>query len=144
MNLYNTPMMPSPFDDSAKARQMRMGLLRDGGAADQDAIAVLSRVFAGLLFDDLCESSPDMERVFEVCKRISQLQKSGDAKKALLYICLQYDRLLQPLPEPIWWIVGNPALVESFVNGFSDCINGFARQLAVLENNNEHKEESVC
>ena len=118
MNLYNTPMTPGPFDDSAKARQTRMGLLQSDGKADQDAVAILSRVYAGLLFDDLCESSPDMERVYAVCDRMAELLAQGSAKKALLYICLQYDGLLRPLPEPIWWIVGNPALVEPFCEGF--------------------------
>ena len=111
-------MTPGPFDESAKARQTRMGLLQSDGKADQDAVAILSRVYAGLLFDDLCESSPDMERVYAVCDRMAELWAQGSAKKALLYICLQYDGLLRPLPEPIWWIVGNPALVEPFCEGF--------------------------
>ena len=118
MNLYNTPIMPGPFDDSAKARQTRMGLLQSDGAPDQEAVAVLSRVYAGLMFDDLCESSPDMERVYAICGRFAELQKQGDAKKTLLFICLQYDGMLRALPEPIWWIVGNPALVEPFCEGF--------------------------
>ena len=118
MNLYNTPMTPGPFDDSAKARQARMGLLQSDGAPDRDAVAVLSRVYAGLMFDDLCESSPDMERVYAICDRFEELWTQGDVKKALLFICLQYDGLLRPLPEPIWWIVGNPALVEPFCEGF--------------------------
>ena len=51
-------------------------------------------------------------------ERIQEERAQGSAKKALLYICLQYDGLLRPLPEPIWWIVGNPALVEPFCEGF--------------------------
>ena len=132
MNLYNTPMTPGPFDDSAKARQTRMGLLQSDGKADQDVVAILSRVYAGLLFDDLCESSPDMERVYAVCDRMAELWAQGSAKKALLYICLQYDGLLRPLPEPIWWIVGNPALVEPFCEGFVRSLSEFKNESEVM------------
>ena len=117
MNLYNAPMA-GPFDDSARARQARMGLLDTEGRADQDAVAVMARVYAGLLFDDLCESSPDMEHVCAICDRFEELRGTGDAQQILLYICLQYDALLRPLPEPIWWIVGNSALVEPFCESF--------------------------
>lgn len=125
MNLYNTPMVPEPFDDSARARQIRMGLLAADGKADADAVAVLARVYAGLLFDDLCETSPDVEQVYAVCDRFEALQKEGDARKILLYICVQYDGMLRALPEPIWWIVGNPALVEPFAEGFAQRLSEF-------------------
>lgn len=132
MNLYHTPMMPGPFDDSAAARQIRMGLLKRDGTPDQDSIAVLSRVFAGLLFDDLCESSPDMERVYDICDRFEHLRVQGNAKQTLLFICLQYDGLLQHLPGPIWWIVGNPALVEPFCAGFVQCLREFRTESEVM------------
>ena len=88
------------------------------GRADADAVSALARVYAGLMFDDLCEMSPDIERVNAICDHFDALLAEGDVRKALLYICIQYDGMLRPLPEPIWWIVGNPALVEPFVEGF--------------------------
>ena len=79
MNLYNTPMLPGPFDDSATARQTRMGLLQSDGSPEQDAVSVLARVYAGLLFDDLCETlncsrlKSDLEKynhmVYPLCKQ---------------------------------------------------------------------------
>ena len=132
MNLYNTPMLPGPFDDSARARQVRMGLLRSDGTPDQDAITVLSRAYAGLMFDDLCESSPDMERVYIICDHFSELQVQGDERKTLLFICLQYDSMLRALPEPIWWIVGNPALVRPFCEGFVRRLCEFRNESEVM------------
>lgn len=132
MNLYHTPMMPGPFDDSAKARQTRMGLLKSDGSPDQAAVAVIARVYAGLMFDDLCESSPDMERVYAICDRFEEMRINGDAKKTLLFICLQYDGMLQPLPEPVWWIVGSPALVELFCEGFTTRLREFRTESEVM------------
>ena len=115
---YNLPIISNPFDDSARARQRRMGLLEANGRPDADAIAVLARVYAGLLYDDLCETSLDAEQVRDVCDRFESLREKGDAQKTLLYIFAQYDWMFGALPEPIWWIIGNPALVEPFVEGF--------------------------
>ena len=123
MNLYHTPMIPGPFDDSAHARQIRMGLLDTAGKPNLESVAVLARVYAGLMFDDLCETSPSIEEVYAVCDRLEALRKEGDARKALLYICVQYDGMLRALPEPIWWIVGNAALVQPFVEGFGRHMN---------------------
>ena len=132
MNLYHTPMTPGPFDDSARARQIRMGLLDTDGRADADAVAVLTRVYAALMFDDLCETSPDIERVNALCDHFDALLTEGDVRKALLYICIQYDGMLRPLPEPIWWIVGNPALVEPFVEGFVRRLSEFRSESEVM------------
>lgn len=118
MNLYHTPMIPGPFDDSARARQIRMGLLDTAGKPDLEAVAVLARVYAGLMFDDLCETSPSLEEVYAICDRFETLRRDGDTRKMLLYICVQYDGMLRALPEPIWWIVGNAALVQPFVECF--------------------------
>lgn len=123
MNLYHTPMIPGPFDDSACARQIRMGLLDTAGKPNLESVAVLARVYAGLMFDDLCETSPSIEEVYAVCDRLETLGKEGDARKALLYICVQYDGMLRALPEPIWWIVGNAALVQPFVESFGRHMN---------------------
>lgn len=127
MNLYHTPMMPGPFDDTAQARQKRMGLIDDSGRPDQVALAAMARVYAGLMFDDLCESSPDMERVYAVCERFKSLAGAGETRKTMIFICLQYDGMLRPLPDPIWWIAGSDALLVPFVETFVHCIAEYAQ-----------------
>ena len=123
MNLYHTPMIPGPFDDSARSRQIRMGLLDTAGKPNLESVTILAQVYAGLMFDDLCEILPSIEEVYAVCDRLEALRKEGDARKALLYICVQYDGMLRALPEPIWWIVGNAALVQAFVERFGKHMN---------------------
>ena len=53
-----------PFDDSALERQRRMGLVSADGKADKDAIAVLCCIYAGQLFDDLCDFYQCLEDVY--------------------------------------------------------------------------------
>ncbi len=55
----------SPFDDSAQERQRRMGLVLEDGKPDKDAVAVLSCVYAGQYFDDLCDFCQDIQSVRE-------------------------------------------------------------------------------
>ena len=59
MQLQSTVRPQNPFDDGASERLCRMGLLSDDGNTEMAALSALSRVFAGLLFDDLCESCQD-------------------------------------------------------------------------------------
>lgn len=128
MEFYGMPKIASPFDESARQRQMHMGLLDAEGGVDQDAVAVIARVYAGLLYDDLCESPYNEERLPEICDRLTELQETGDMQQMLILICLQYDSLLRALPEAIWWIVGSPALIEPFITAFSQRLCEFVEQ----------------
>ncbi|MBP5718892.1 MAG: hypothetical protein J6X53_07940, partial [Abditibacteriota bacterium] len=65
----------SPFDDSAHARQIRMGLLNDLGVPEQDAMAVLCRVYASLFYDGLCDNFSDMGSVVYYCPQLMETQK---------------------------------------------------------------------
>lgn len=131
MKFYDIPfpIPPGLFDDSTTARQTRMGLLQSNGTPDQDAIAVLSRVFARMMFDDLCESLPDMDGVYAICEHFEDLWAQKAVKKMLLYLRLQYEGLLRPFPEPIWWIVDNPALIEPFCEGFVRRLSEFKSEV---------------
>lgn len=112
----------SPFDDSAVGRIRRMNLISESGKTNCSAVGVLSRVYAGQYFDDLCDFCQSFEEV-----RKGLLQFLSDAEKAepkdkFLRICLLYDAIFRPLPDPIWWISGNPELVELFSVGFIEHI----------------------
>ena len=109
----------SPFDDSAHARQIRMGLLNDLGVPEQDAVAVLCRVYAALFYDALCDNFSDMEQVFCFCRELEEVQQQeSDSHTVFLAICSGYDNMLIPVPEALWWISKNPDLESAFVEGF--------------------------
>ena len=108
----------SPFDDSAVERHRRMGLLLADGKPNREAMAVLCCIFAGLLFDDMCDFYQDYENVATALQRLLESAENATVKKKFLLICLQYDGIRHQLPEPVWWISGNPELTEIFTNGF--------------------------
>ena len=104
----------SPFDDSVLPRLQRMGLLSATGEADRDAIASLSTVYAGLLFDTLCDYHQCFDEVKTTLDFFLQMADGADAQQKFLLLCLQYDAIYAPIPDPIWWISSNSVLCELF------------------------------
>ena len=116
--MYEDRRAQSPFDDSAADRLRRMGLTDDKGNPDRDAIAVCSHIFAGQFFDDLCDYFESYEDVRELISGLSEQSESAAGKQKFLLVCLQYDAIYRTLPDPVWWISGNPAAAELFAEGF--------------------------
>lgn len=116
--MYEGRRAQSPFDDSAADRLRRMGLTNGNGNPDRDAIAVCSCVFAGQFFDDLCDYFERYEDVRELISNLSESAENTAGKQKFLLVCLQYDAIYRTLPDPVWWISGNPAVAELFAEGF--------------------------
>lgn len=116
--MYEGRRAQSPFDDSAADRLRRMGLANADGKPDRDAIAVCSCIFAGQFFDDLCDYFENYEDVRELIAGLSESAEDAAGKQKFLMVCLQYDAIYRTLPDPVWWISGNPVAAELFAEGF--------------------------
>ena len=108
----------NPFDDGAEARLHRMGLLTIDGNADEASMNALSHAYAGLLFDDLCDFCQTPSDVLEILRKFYMSAEHAEARQKFLLLCLQYDALSQPLPNPLWWISGDPELAGDFADHF--------------------------
>ena len=115
-DIYSRPH--SPFDDSAIERLRRMGLADADGQADGDAITVFARIFAGQFYDDLCDFYQNGDMVQDVIVQMLDTAENADPRQRFLLICLQYDAMFRPLPDPVWWVSGTPALAEPFAGYF--------------------------
>lgn len=104
----------NPFDDGADERLRRMGLFDAEGHTNKTTLQALSKVYAGQLFDELCDFYQDYSMVRDDLGQLFSAAKTADARQRFLLICLQYDALGQALPNPIWWISGNPNLAGAF------------------------------
>ena len=113
-----TGRIQNPFDDGAEERLRRMGLLHGDGEINTSSLMVLSSVYAGLLFDELCDFYQDYSMVQDDLNQLFTAAETADARQRFLLICLQYDGLGQALPNPIWWISGTPALAADFADGY--------------------------
>ena len=116
--MYEGRRAQSPFDDSARDRLRRMGLTDEAGKLDRDAFTLCSRIFAGQFFDDLCDYFESYEDVRELIYSLSDSSENAEGRRKFLLVCLQYDTIYRTLPDPVWWISGNPAAAELFAEGF--------------------------
>ena len=130
-NLYQRPH--SPFDDTALERLRRMGLADADGRADRDVMTVFACIFAGQFYDDLCDYYQDYTDVQELLTQMFDTAETADPRQKFLLICLQYDGMFRDLPDPVWWISGQPEFTELFADGF----------LAHLKMLEEAKEEAT-
>ena len=108
----------NPFDDGARERLRRMGLLTETGSIKASALTALAHTFAGLLFDDLCDASQDYSGVQTELQQLFDAVDCAEPRQKFLLLCLQYDRLSQVLPDPIWWISGTPEIAGEFAEHF--------------------------
>ena len=108
----------NPFDDGAEERLKRMGLLTKTGSIEASALTALAHAFAGLLFDDLCDASQDYSGVQTELQQLFDAVDCAEPRQKFLLLCLQYDRLSQVLPDPIWWISGTPEIAGEFAGHF--------------------------
>ena len=110
--------LPNPFDESARARLARMGVINEDGNIIQDVMPVFAAVFAGLFFDDACDFYSDKENLLTVYKTFTEFHKREDYQHMYLFFSIQYDYIRKPIPDPVWWLAGNEAAVKEFMTHF--------------------------
>ena len=121
-----------PFDDSVPERLRRMGLLTVEGKPDLEAMAVVSRLYAGEFYDDLYDFYRDMRSVNSVCRELINLIDAEDARLPFLSICSAYDAIFRSLPAPIWWMAGNLEVASQFAVGFLRRLSEFTEGNGVM------------
>ena len=108
----------SPFDSYAIERLKRMGLLKADGRPDMDAVAVIARLYAGMFYNDLCDYFNDLRNVRNTCRELMEGAVPEDTRRMCQSLATAYDAIYKTLPEPIWWMTGNPELSSMFLVSF--------------------------
>ena len=78
----------NPFDDGARERLRRMGLLTETGSIKASALTALAHTFAGLLFDDLCDASQDYSGVQTELQQLFDAVDCAEPRQKFLLLCL--------------------------------------------------------
>lgn len=131
-NGYFAMRSHSPFDDSAPERLRRMGLLNEDGKPDRNALETAAHIYAGALYDALCDYHNDMDQVNRACHNLIEHSGSEDPKAAFLAICSAYDAIYLDLPEPVWWTAGNLEVVTLFSKQFASCLKEIMMESGVV------------
>ena len=115
-DLYPRPR--SPFDANAMERLRRMGLADADGRAAPDVMIIFARIFAGQFYDDLCDYYQDYADIRELLTQMRDAAETAEPKQRFLLVCLQYDGMFRDLPDPVWWVSGQPEFAGLFADGF--------------------------
>ena len=115
-DLYPRPR--SPFDANAMERLRRMGLADADGRAAPDVMIIFARIFAGQFYDDLCDYYQDYADIRELLTQMLDAAETAEPKQRFLLVCLQYDGMFRDLPDPVWWVSGQPEFAGLFADGF--------------------------
>ena len=89
----------NPFDDSAPERLRHMGLLTAEGVPEQDALAVIERLYAGLFYDALFDFYDDVGNVNAICLELAERLGTENPRRSFLNICSAYDAIYLAIPE---------------------------------------------
>ena len=66
----------------------------------------------------MCDTCQNSCEITEILRRLYEAAEQAEPRQKFLLICLQYDALSQPLPNPIWWISGDSELAGDFAEHF--------------------------
>ena len=109
----------SPFDDSAQTRLERMGITDTNGKPNSEIMPVFSGIFSAHFYEHAmdCYDNPDV--VSSIAAKLSASSNSHGYKQRFVFLCLQYDAIRLPIPDPVWWIAGNADVVSEFMDAFT-------------------------
>ena len=62
--------------------------------------------------------SQEYTNIQELLTQLFDAAETAEPKQKFLLICLQYDGMFRELPDPVWWISGQPEFAELFADGF--------------------------
>lgn len=124
--------VPDPFDGSAEARLVHMGLLDKNGQIEPHNMETFTHIFAGLFFDDLCDFYDDCDKLVAIYHTFQELADKQDHQHMFLLLSLQYDYLRKPLPDPVWWLSGHSEAVKRFMSGFLNLLGSLMSQAGFL------------
>jgi hypothetical protein len=99
-------------------------------------MSVFAEVFSGLFYDDARCSSQDVQ---ELHGNLEEICENGDCRRAYLFLSLCHDRMRKPLPDPVWWLAGNPVAVDAFMKYFIQSFGRLARTIEPFRKKNERK-----
>ena len=117
-----------PARSQEQERLGLLGLLKPDGEVDVEAMRYFSRVFAGQLCAYLCAGS-DAGEVTALAQAFSELAARQDYRHIYLLVSIQYDRMGQVLPDPVWWLADHPAAMGLFSLGFVEQLSTLSSTL---------------
>ncbi len=121
-----------PFDSSAQARLINIGVLNGDGTVNVHNMPVYASIFTGLFFDDLFDRYDDVSHINFVFSLFEEFYGRGDYQQMYLFLSMQYDSIRKQLPDPVWLLAGNKAAVRAFMPLFMTRLKSLMTESGLL------------
>ena len=108
-----------PFGDSATTRLERMGITDACGKPNSEILPVFAGIFSALFYEQSMDCYSDPTVITSIANSLSALNDRQGYEQMFVFLCLQYDAIHLPIPDPIWWIAGNTEVVREFMCHFA-------------------------
>jgi hypothetical protein len=123
------PRHGDPFDGSAPARLIRMNLLKPNGEPNPTTLPAYAGIFTADFFDAIADFYDDDRILRSVCDILADYHAHREYERTLVFLCIQHDAILKPLPDPLWWMAGVPMLVNAFLDCFIERLSELIREV---------------
>ena len=100
---------------SARAKLVRMGLLDRDGNPNIAAMTVLADIYCNQFFDDLLVLYDNDQELRSTYNIFAELFDRQEYNSMLIYLAVQHDFMYKPLPDPVCWLLSDPAAVDIFM-----------------------------
>ena len=108
-----------PFDDSAPTRLARMGVTDTLGKPNSEILPVFAGIFSALFYEQSMDCYNNPAVVSSIATSLSAMNDRCGYEQMFVFLCLQYDAIHIPIPDPVWWIAGNTEVVREFMTIFA-------------------------
>jgi len=108
-----------PFDDSAPTRLARMGITDAHGKANSETLPVFAGIFSAHFYERAMDFYANPTVAESIAMSLSALSDRRGYEQMFVFLCLQYDAMQEPIPDPAWWIAGCTDVVREFMEIFT-------------------------
>jgi hypothetical protein len=122
-----------PFDDSASTRLARMGLTDFNGKPNTKALPVFAGIFSALFYEHSMDCYDNPAVISSIAMSLAALKDRQGYEQMFVFLCLQYDAIRIPIPDPVWWIAGNSDVVREFMGIFTARLCELAAEKEVVQ-----------
>jgi hypothetical protein len=108
-----------PFDDSAQTRLARMGITDIQGNPNNEILPVYAGIYSTLFYEQAMDCYANPTTMTSITTSLLELREIREYEHMFVFLCLQYDAIHIPIPDPVWWIAGNADIVREFMDAFT-------------------------
>jgi len=108
-----------PFAPTAPTRLTRMRLTTPDNKPNPHTMPVFAGIFSAIFYEQAMDLYGNPTVTTSIATSLLELRDQRKYEQMFVFLCLQYDAMHIPIPDPVWWIAGNSDVVREFMDAFT-------------------------